>query len=130
MAVNEYSDNVLSENNKNHQELMFVYDRLNNKNNNLKSTAAKVEKINEETKPIIEVQIVEEKVVKPVIVEPIIPEKQPEEETLNNSGIDISFMSDTTSGINSNEKILELHKLGKANVAIAKELGRGVGVVK
>ena len=31
---------------------------------------------------------------------------------------------------NSNEEILRLHKEGKSNVAIAKELGLGVGEVK
>ena len=33
-------------------------------------------------------------------------------------------------GINSNERILELHKAGKSNMAIAKELGLGIGEVK
>lgn len=32
--------------------------------------------------------------------------------------------------MNNNEKILKLHKMGKSNVAIAKELGLGVGEVK
>ena len=40
---------------------------------------------------------------------------------------DISFMQD---GGNNNERILELHKQGKSNVSIAKELGLGVGEVK
>ena len=31
---------------------------------------------------------------------------------------------------NNNEKILELHRMNKSNVAIAKELGLGVGEVK
>ncbi len=31
---------------------------------------------------------------------------------------------------NSNEKIRELHKAGKSNMAIAKELGLGIGEVK
>lgn len=35
-----------------------------------------------------------------------------------------------TSGRNSNERILELHKAGKSNMAIAKELGLGIGEVK
>lgn len=35
-----------------------------------------------------------------------------------------------TSGRNSNERILELHKEGKSNMAIAKELGLGIGEVK
>lgn len=33
-------------------------------------------------------------------------------------------------GTNSNERILELHKAGKSNMAIAKELGLGIGEVK
>ena len=32
-------------------------------------------------------------------------------------------------GRNSNERILELHKIGKSNMAIAKELGLGIGEV-
>lgn len=35
-----------------------------------------------------------------------------------------------TGGRNNNERILELHNAGKSNVAIAKELGLGVGEVK
>ena len=34
------------------------------------------------------------------------------------------------SGGNNNDRILEMHKQGKSNVAIAKELGLGVGEVK
>lgn len=44
MAVNEYSDTVLGEINKNHQEVVFLYDMLNNKHENLKTTAAEAEK--------------------------------------------------------------------------------------
>ena len=32
-------------------------------------------------------------------------------------------------GNNNNDRILELHKKGKSNIAIAKELGLGVGEV-
>lgn len=41
MAVNEYSDTVLGEINKNHQEVIFLYDMLENKNNALKESVAK-----------------------------------------------------------------------------------------
>lgn len=37
---------------------------------------------------------------------------------------------DSRGGRNNNEKILELHKTGKSNMAIAKELGLGIGEVK
>ncbi len=42
--------------------------------------------------------------------------------TLNSAG--------ETGGRNSNERILELHKAGKSNMAIARELGLGIGEVK
>ncbi|MBP5746342.1 MAG: hypothetical protein J6W58_08610 [Lachnospiraceae bacterium] len=39
------------------------------------------------------------------------------------------FASDNNTA-NSNDRILELHKAGKSNMAIAKELGLGIGEVK
>lgn len=44
------------------------------------------------------------------------------------STVDIQFAKDN--GRNSNERILDLHKAGKSNMAIAKELGLGLGEVK
>lgn len=44
MAVNEYSDTVLEEIHKNHEEVVFLYDMLNDKQQNIKDTAAAVEK--------------------------------------------------------------------------------------
>lgn len=44
--------------------------------------------------------------------------------------MDIQFAQGKESGRNSNERILELHKAGKSNMAIAKELGLGIGEVK
>lgn len=56
--------------------------------------------------------------------------------TVNNTAavevptVDIQFANGKESGRNSNERILELHKAGKSNMAIAKELGLGIGEVK
>ena len=44
MAVNEYSDTVLQEIHKNHEEAMFLYDMLNNKHANIKDTVSKMDK--------------------------------------------------------------------------------------
>jgi hypothetical protein len=59
MAVNEYSDTVLEEINKNHKEVMFLYDMLNDKQKNLKNTvneaseaAKEVQKTTEELKSV------------------------------------------------------------------------------
>ncbi len=45
-------------------------------------------------------------------------------------GVDIRFAKGKDNGRNSNERILELHKAGKSNMAIAKDLGLGLGEVK
>lgn len=42
MAVSEYSDTVLAEIHKNHEEAVFLYDMLNNKQANIKNTVAEI----------------------------------------------------------------------------------------
>ncbi|MCI8900607.1 MAG: hypothetical protein HFH76_08265 [Lachnospiraceae bacterium] len=44
MAIDEYSETVLADINKSHQEVMFLYDMLNDKHNNLKETVKHVDK--------------------------------------------------------------------------------------
>lgn len=53
-----------------------------------------------------------------------------EEMLLDGKDVNLKFTPDEESSVNSNERILELHKRGKSNVAIAKTLGLGVGEVK
>ena len=50
MAVSEYSDTVLGEINKNHQEVVFLYDMLNDKHENLKTVAGEATKTASEVK--------------------------------------------------------------------------------
>lgn len=59
---------------------------------------------------------------KPVSVKRAVEESTP--------AVDIQFTNGPDNGRNSNERILELHKAGKSNMAIAKELGLGLGEVK
>jgi len=44
MAVNEYSDTVLAEIHKNHEEAMFLYDMLNEKHDRLKNAVSEVDR--------------------------------------------------------------------------------------
>ncbi len=53
MAVNEYSDTVLEEINKNHQEVLFLYDMLNDKHENLKTTVSEAAKTAQEVKQTV-----------------------------------------------------------------------------
>lgn len=114
MAVNEYSETVLSEIHKNHEEAMFLYDMLNSKHTNIKNTVSEVNrtmKEAEKTVTVIQNQQPEEQIKEP-----------PEEEKPN--------LQDEDKSNNNNERILALYNQGKSKVAIAKELGLGVGEVK
>ena len=240
-AVSEYAQTVLEDIHKNHEEVMFLYDMLNNKHENLKETATEVsmavkeasarvseldaaraaepeidpdkpiESVMEDArtgKPIVEENFepislsgieklkrredslhemdkAAESVVKKAIAQsPVIPkEKKPvpaeekdekpaesavktgekpvakpaaepakkekpakqaeskpkktakaktevkPQQTQKSGDIALSLQPITDSS-NKNERVLALHKQGKSNVAIAKELGLGVGEVK
>lgn len=227
MAVNEYSDTVLEQIHKDHQEAVFLYDMIDSKYSQVKNTAAEINQIEksvrklsedipkedvrkvsrettsssvkdmpksvikEQAKPVkpvkplpkkvevttelkkpeytvsfepLEVETAsisepaEEKIAEKTMVmttEKIIPESvgivtsdasledKPEpvtekpapsyentsEESVPAGGVELMFDSDSNS-MNNNDRILALHKEGKSNMAIAKELGLGVGEVK
>lgn len=146
MAINEYSDTVLADINKSHQEVMFLYDMLNDKHENIKNTVVKVEKTAKEVEQTVkEVENTVKEATEKETAEKEVPVKEnqiPVGKTQENAAekekkpqepaevdVDISFAG-RTGNRNSNERILELHKAGKSNVAIAKELGLGVGEVK
>lgn len=154
MAVNEYSDLVLEEIHKNHEEVVFLYDMLNSKHTNLKDTMSEVNKtvkVAEETKKEAEAvrdhfqrltpkDLAQEEIGRVLFTPPIeksgkmedvnaFPQDTISVDSVGVSDLDISFIADDGER-NSNEKILELYRQGKSNVAIAKQLGLGVGEVK
>lgn len=146
MAVNEYSDTVLQEIHKNHEEAMFLYDMLNAKHDNLKNTmseATKTVQEVQETKREAEAMVQTFQQLEVPVIEPI-GIKEPEFEVLKASTLETvvaeepektikewDFLADVSgAGINNNEQILALHRKGKSTVAIARELGLGVGEVK
>lgn len=125
MAVNEYSDTVLEDINKNHQEVMFLYDMLNDKHENIKSTVSQIEKTVKEAEAA-GVQPSAQEIPAEEAKESDRVQETPEESQAE----DISFRDEGFDKENRNEKILELHNAGRTNVEIAKELGLGVGEVK
>ena len=152
MAVSEYSDTVLAQIHKDHEEAMFLYDMLNNKHASLKSTVSEADRTAKEVD-----RTVKEAEEKASTFQKLMPEQvgtagtEPMSKQVGTSGTEpvpkhvgkaetesvteqagrISFIEETDGeGGNSNEKILALFKQGKSRVAIAKELGLGVGEVK
>lgn len=171
MAVNEYSEQVLENINKNHQEVIFLYDMLNDKHKTFVKTVGeadrKMKKIRQEVQDI-EITVKEaadaaagkkrapeqETVKEGVGTEkngegvqeeneflPISPKKvevldRVIQEVKENTGSEEFLQNKKEAsgkeeqGFNNNEKILRLHKLGKSETAIARDLGLGVGEVK
>lgn len=152
MAVNEYSDTVLQEIHKNHEEVMFLYDMLNSKHANIKDTVSKMDKaVKAAENKTVENKTAENKTAENKTAENKAAADKTavdktagtmaEEKTADTSQTEsliqpenspeIGFMGETVQeGQNNNEKILEMHRQGKSTVAIAKELGLGVGEVK
>lgn len=132
-AVSEFSETVLEDIHKSHQEVMFLYDMLQDKQKNLKETAKEVDRtsaIAKEAKNELEnaaKQIQEDANLTAIPFE----KSEPVEGQDGNRESSVLPAVDELldEGINNNEKILEMHKQGKSNVAIAKELGLGVGEV-
>lgn len=160
-AVSEFSETVLSDINKNHQEVMFMYDMLHDKQKNLRETVIQADKTNamaKETKT--ELELVTKQLQEETKAEETIQQTLEEvlDEALDNQFEAINLAKEVvtpkaskktrkktakiiepvsmpvigdaeTESINNNDRILELHKKGKSNIAIAKELGLGVGEV-
>lgn len=125
MAVSEYSDTVLTQINKNHQEVMFLYDMLNDKHSNLTKTASVVEKKAKEAEAIVNEAF---QTLKP---EPIQKSKGSTGKKTETNQATKGKSNTNGAGVplNSNETILALYNSGKSSVQIAKELGLGVGEV-
>lgn len=186
MAVDEYSETVLKRINDNHNEAVFLYDMLNDKDEKIKNSTEELTKGKEEVKaeldrmeeerrkaeerrkleeelklkaeeerkakeeaekkasekpfvPFVPERLVlENGVAVPVKSEEIEESKKPEEKVKKAKStkaskpheVEMSFDKENKGLKNSNERIKELHDEGKSNMAIAKELGLGIGEVK
>jgi hypothetical protein len=139
MAVGEYSDTVLSNIKKSHDEVVFLYDMLNSKHKSLNELVEKIDRKSikqvKEFEKQTEVIQYEEKVVveeflplKPRVVE--VRRSKEQEKRNSKNKVAIQFSKNATMGQNSNKRILQLHNEGKSNMVIAKELGLGIGEVK
>ena len=206
-AVDEYSTTVLDQIHKNHDEVMFLYDMLNNKHAQVKNTAAELNQLTKSAKVAAEEVSTQTEQIQKVQSEPVKAQKEDKQDygkgfgyvspPKHENGIEKSFgytsnepksedkteesseavfeelpvakpdldiievgqdikptpkkkaskakaektpvVADKNVDLmfasvgntqNNNDRILELHKAGKSNMAIAKELGLGIGEVK
>ncbi|MBR5765797.1 MAG: hypothetical protein IKX95_03340 [Lachnospiraceae bacterium] len=125
MAVSEYSNTIMEEINKSHKEVMFLYDMLTDKQTDLKNTVRKAEatarEVNDAHKKVVRTKVTKKK------QEPETEELKPLPVKEAMTGPILSMNEEDRESKNS--KIIELHKAGRSNVQIAKELNLGVGEV-
>lgn len=133
MAVNEYSDGVLGEINKNHSEVMFLYNMLNDKEKTIKDTVREVEAVKRSIKQIGTAKSAEKLLdmssgsyTSGVSLEEA--EKNELKKIMDNDFPD-PMMEEENRG-NHNEEILNLFQQGMSNLEIAKQLGLGMGEVR
>ena len=171
MAINEYSDTVLKEIHKNQQEVVFLYDMLNDKHaallevvSNAQGVISEVRQAGEAVSALnanqMNVHIEADEVIE---TNPSIslfnPQKissddlrilkdKPEMDNLDvadsnlavdnskskgkssSRNVDVHIGGSDSNNRNNNDIILEMHKSGKSNMAIARSLGLGISEVK
>ena len=133
MAVGNYSEDVLKNIENNHNEVMFLYNMLNDKEATLKNTVRDIEavkvsvkKMSEETKTDKKPDVAEEKIktVEKKENEPGVQKKPQIRKTRKSKSV-----IEPTNGAEKKDQILQLYQQGKTNVEIAQTLNLGVGEV-
>lgn len=127
MAISEYSDTVMENMNKTHNEIMFLYNMLNDKHAELTGLATDLQKIAANVKSI------QEGIAKKNVPEPApVAKPEPVEEKVETKEQKIPAVKkeeNPETEENHTGKILEMHKNGMPSVEIAKALGVGLGEV-
>ncbi|MCI8463697.1 MAG: hypothetical protein HFG25_12285 [Lachnospiraceae bacterium] len=132
MAVNEYSDTVLAQIHKDHEEAMFLYDMLNNKHDSMKRTLSEINQALSEVNRAVKSAEEAASNLQRELTQPEAQEEAPawQEEMLPVREPETAEDEEEMEKLNSNDRILVLYRQGKSSVDIAKTLGLGVGEVK
>ena len=139
MALSEYSDTIMEGIDKSHQEVLFMYDMLSDKQTDLKNTVRKAEATVREVESATQVQEVtpQPALETPVQAEaPVLVQQASSQDSefakfvTDEHTVDEFIQEEEAEEGNNNERILALSKQGLSTVEIAKTLGLGVGEVK
>ena len=132
MAVGNYSEDVLKNIEENHNEVMFLYNMLNDKETTLKNTVRDIEAVKVSVRKMADnvendVQAWENEI-KLSPEEETVPAEDKEEQPSQEAVPEMEDAEEEDQRSNK-EKILELYRQGKSNIEIAKQLNLGVGEV-
>ncbi len=134
MAISEYSDTVLEAMNKTHNEIMFLYSMLNDKQSEMTEVVGALQKYSKASKKTEQGSVVTQT----ENINNVESQKKIEQSVLRPS-VEVATVFETdakedgkqeTMFLNKNEQIIMLHKEGKSEVEIAKTLDCGLGEVR
>lgn len=128
-AINEYSNTVIESMNKTHNEILFLYNMLNDKHTELTGLASQLQQFSEQVKHTQDEMMThltgtvkEPEPARTEVSEPV--EEQPQQISPKAS------VAEETDNGSFNDQVLALHQNGVSDVEIARKLGRGLGEVK
>lgn len=151
MTVGEYSDNVISDINKSHDEVMFLYGMLNDKEKEIKKAVIDVENLKKsirqkeynqppeagveeesiketverkDSKPVSEKMDARRSQTEPKEFKMPVENAEPKDSSVAMSVKEVREKS------NNNKRILDLYRQGRTSIEIAKELKLGLGEVR
>ncbi|MBH1942018.1 hypothetical protein I5677_14040 [Mobilitalea sibirica] len=137
MAVNDFSDQILEKIKSNHEEVVFLYNMLNEKEKELKTVIREIDTSKQKVKEILDMKKEMKEQPKKTVSnqtstvtqvksqKPAKQEKRPVSDVVLSDTPVINSLS-----TNNNTQILSLYNKGKSVVEISKLLGLGQGEVK
>lgn len=139
MAVNEFSDQILEKIKRNHEEVVFLYNMLNDKEKELKAVVKEIDTSKRKVQDILEAKTDNDKTSAAKTVK-----SQSNARTVNQdrtmadhkqekqNTADVTQEQSTLNGLNTNNnsQILSLYSQGRSVIEISKLLGLGQGEVK
>ena len=133
MAMGEYSEDIQEKISQNHDEVMFLYNMLNDKEEVLKNTIRDIEAVKASVKKMAIVNDVAKDVTKKEVVVDTQETAKTEAQLIKKDEVKTSEVKGSVRKreiSNNNQMILDLYAKGKSNIEIAKELGLGIGEVR
>ena len=145
LEIGEYADTVLESMNKSHDEVMFMYNMLNEKQEKVTELTATLQKMESEIRYMEEaltekrvqfstedIQVPEVEEV-PILQEQMLSMKEELEKKIEEERVEHPLnpaRNPATVQSENNQRIIDMYKQGYTEVEIAKKLGIGLGEVK
>ncbi|HHV10229.1 MAG TPA: hypothetical protein GXX75_08135 [Clostridiales bacterium] len=139
IAVNEFSDQILEKIKRNHEEVVFLYNMLNDKEKEMKAAMKEIDLSKKKVQEIIESKAVIERLqtakgTKTAELDQTVARSQPKpvQELLRDVQTALETEEPSGGSLNSNHntQILNLYSQGKSVMEISRLLGMGQGEVK